>query len=547
MISNFFEKSKEITDRFLQTILFIDDRIYKKSGDLKHNLEVESLIKVFTKARKLCTFCNPTDENDFQDVIELAKKADVCVIDWNIELKNDEIDNSDEEQDVDLVDSRGAFSTKLITNLLLQNRTELKLVFIYTGETKLLNIAESLFNSLQDFGVEKISDNVLGTANSRIIIAGKPTLNSTFKHTPELKSWILEYNDIPEKILTEFTKMTVGLISNVALQVLTSIRSNSFKLLSVYSKENDPAFLAHRAMLPVVEDASELLKNSMLTSIKAIIDYDDVERYCSYNHISMWVDENTFSVKKYKIGKKELTISRKELKRWQKDGFSKAFSSLYLEQFPAEKIDIGKIDNIFKNELHKNTLSYFIPDDNKIENIEEKFSILTHHKSNFSSPSYIPKLTLGTILKGQKTNQYWLCIQQKCDSVRIIGDDARRFLFLPLKIITDQKKFNFLIFDNGNAVKLQVENETHNLRTIRFKATKENAVYARKYGKSGNFFFTPFYYKQHKDYKSKHDETFVWMLDLKDDHAQRMANAYSAKLSRIGLDESEWLRRWSGN
>jgi hypothetical protein len=36
---------------------------------------------------------------------------------------------------------------------------------------------------------------------------------------------------------------------------------------------------------------------------------------------------------------------------------------------------------------------------------------------------------------------------------------------------------------------------------------------------------------------------FEWLCDLKSNHAQRIVNDFSAYLSRVGLDESEWLRR----
>lgn len=37
--------------------------------------------------------------------------------------------------------------------------------------------------------------------------------------------------------------------------------------------------------------------------------------------------------------------------------------------------------------------------------------------------------------------------------------------------------------------------------------------------------------------------SYKWILDLNDSHAQRIVNEYSANLSRVGLDESEWLRK----
>ena len=46
-------------------------------------------------------------------------------------------------------------------------------------------------------------------------------------------------------------------------------------------------------------------------------------------------------------------------------------------------------------------------------------------------------------------------------------------------------------------------------------------------------------------FESSFKEKFIWLSDLKDAHAQRVANNFASQLSRIGLDESEWLRRWA--
>ncbi|MFT5250534.1 MAG: hypothetical protein ACI93P_002276 [bacterium] len=44
-------------------------------------------------------------------------------------------------------------------------------------------------------------------------------------------------------------------------------------------------------------------------------------------------------------------------------------------------------------------------------------------------------------------------------------------------------------------------------------------------------------------YNALKDEEFEWILDLKDWHAQRIVTDYAATLSRVGLNESEWLRK----
>jgi hypothetical protein len=169
--------------------------------------------------------------------------------------------------------------------------------------------------------------------------------------------------------------------------------------------------------------------------------------------------------------------------------------------------------------------------------LEERFSLLTHHKSNCANPSYSPRLTLGTIIQGQRTKKYWICVQQKCDSVRL-DDKPRRFLFLPLTISKENCKFNVVIPEEASYIKVKVDLSTHSLRTIKFTGNKDGSVFARKYGKSHDYYFIQYYKVK------KVDENFKWILDLKDAHAQRISNSYAAKFSRVGLDESEWLRRW---
>lgn len=43
-------------------------------------------------------------------------------------------------------------------------------------------------------------------------------------------------------------------------------------------------------------------------------------------------------------------------------------------------------------------------------------------------------------------------------------------------------------------------------------------------------------------FESKYGEEYEWVLELKDLQAQRIVDAYCSRLSRVGLDESEWLR-----
>lgn len=552
--SSFFNTSKLIADQFIQSVLFVDDQIFSDPSNeediyTRHNLDAPELIKAFSKAQKLCALNNPHDENQLEEVISLAKQTDILILDWRMLLTKKDISSEDEEEDVDSDELRGEFTLKVIKSLFADDKftDSLKLILIYTGEVDLQKIVETLATELKQYNVRHFEKNYLGTLNSRIIVAGKPSLSKQLKHNAELKKWIIPYANVPDILLTEFTKMTEGIVSNVALKAITSIRQSTFKLLGVYNKKVDSGFLSHRSLLPQVDDASELLKDSLLNSLRAILDYNKIENYCNYKYISKWIDDRNLNEKSIKILKKDMKLNKPELKKWQKDGFIEAFKIIWKKQLP--KIDLveDKLSGFFRSEVHKQQeiFQYFLPDDVNDDLIEENFSILTHHKSNHANPSYVPKLTLGTVIKGVKSKDYWLCIQQKCDSIRIQNGEERRFLFLPLLSVNKGKKFNFVVFDKDDIIRLLVISETHKIKTIKFKATSDEVVYARKFGKLNKYLFRPLYSQGHKDFNKDHDENYYWVMDLKDDQAQRIANSFAAKLSRVGLDESEWLRRWS--
>jgi len=69
---------------------------------------------------------------------------------------------------------------------------------------------------------------------------------------------------------------------------------------------------------------------------------------------------------------------------------------------------------------------------------------------------------------------------------------------------------------------------------LKFKSNKDGVVEPKK--RNNKYIFEQVYNK-------RSDEKFEWVLDLKDLHAQRIVADYASNLSRIGLDESEWLRK----
>lgn len=542
--SNFFNSSKEIANKYIQNILFVDDEIFS-SYKTDNSLDGNALINIFSKAKKLCALNQPRYQGDLENIIELAKKADITVLDWKIDIEQNSHESINEEEDEEEYDPRGVFTLKLIQKIMNEQPNCLKLIMVYTGETNLEAILDKIKKTLEHKGCndfEKSTENTLSNSSIKIIVRGKPYLASTLKHNANLKKWIVTYECLPDFLLTEFTKMTEGLISNVVLNAITSIRSNSSKLLNIYNKSMDPAFLAHRALLPIMDEASELLKESISTSIRAIFDYEEIESMCNIEHINNWIDDKISEQKILNIGNNSINIGGNELKIWQKKGFEVMCQETSNKASHNQNQNISKtqIDKYIENSLVDNISYYFSPI--QMEDIDELFSTLTHHKSNYMVPSYTPTLSLGSVIKEEKSKNYWLCIQQRCDCVRIQDDEERRFLFLPLKKVEKTKKFTFIGIENNLLIRLLLNDKTYNVRTIKFKSTLNGKVVSVM--SNGKYTFTPVYSScEHSSYNSEIDGNFIWIMDIKDSHAQRIANNFAAKLARVGLDESEWLRR----
>ena len=540
MSSPFFEKSKEIANDFIQSIVFIDDKAFKVEERNPHEFNAQQITQTFAKSEKICAVYKPETSSDIDNIALVAKKADISVIDWQIIITEEEIVGKGEE-DAEEDEPRGLYTRKIIKEILsdtLNGNENLKLVFVYTGEIDLYNITDTLFDDLTTLSIKGIQkgDCIIYSDKMKIHVISKPSVDNKeeelkFKHNPKLIDKIVTYENLPEFILTEFTKMTCGLLSNFALKSLTEIRKNSSKLLSLFSKDLDPAYLSHQSLLPNQDDANELLLEIMKDSLTGILKYRQLNTFLSASLIKLWLDENIKEIDK-PILKQDGSNTAKKYKR----------DKSLLNNLLTKGVDIKTRFKDVLNPLNFNTKE--IEGYQKENNITlysdltgefhkalyKEFAILTHHKSLYRPITYIPVLSLGTVVLSSNGN-YFVCIQQRCDSVRIFAPDERRFLFILLNKIGEDKQFDFV---TPSGIKLQIENKTYSIRTIKFIGHEEGIIKAIE--KDGKYYFE-------QKYQGDHDEKFEWLFDLKDLHAQRIIANYTAELNRVGLDDFEWIRR----
>ena len=115
--------------------------------------------------------------------------------------------------------------------------------------------------------------------------------------------------------------------------------------------------------------------------------------------------------------------------------------------------------------------------------------------------------------------------------MRIANGDIRRFLFISLDLVDHNSPFDFI---TPNGEKLYLNRKTYDLKTIKFLASDDGSVRAERDQDSLIF----------KQFHQMEDgiESFEYLFELKELYAQRIVDDYSSGLSRVGLDEPEWVR-----
>ncbi|MDY6288351.1 MAG: response regulator receiver domain, partial [Bacteroidales bacterium] len=481
-----------------------------------HNNEFDakSVSDAFLKKGKICAIYAPQTEEDINDCAVSLLKADVVVLDWNLSLKTtSEYDPMADDES----DNRGHYTKQLIKKLVDEaSADKVKLIIVYTGETDLNEITDQIQKHI-NVTPSLIKEDCLlytQTNNIRILVRAKET--SQFEHIEQYKSKIVKYNELPNFIVDEFTKITMGLLPNYALSAITAIRDNTSNILGVFSKDIDPAFLGHYVSIPDCNDAISMLPKIFGTSVTNLIETSDVN-YDSW--IESWINEKIKDCNTI-INGKNIDINAEKLKCLLKSSasFEEKFNTSFGIQEKKEKV------NQYTADLYKiETTKLFCSENADISNY--KWAKLVQHSNLFSSPK-IHRLTTGTIIKYKEENKFLICIQQSCDSVRISADEKRTFLFLPL--VQGIKGEAIVVGEHDHLI---VDNKSYSIELHRFSPYVNNANITAELKENGEYVFEDTDGKQ-----------FVWVAELKEMFAQHIVSAYASQLSRVGIDNSEWIR-----
>lgn len=519
--NSFVSLSRNIVDKFIRDIVFIDEQAYgkvsvntEKAEILNNEFDAKAVSEAFLRKGKICAIYAPQTDEDVKECLSSLLKADAVVLDWNLSLerKSEYDPMADDESD-----NRGYYTKYLINKLIIDaHHNKVKLIVVYTGETDLEGITNQIYENVikvdsnfkkEDCLIFSQSDNI------RVLVRAKET--TQFKHVKQLEDKIVEYDRLPDFIVNEFAEITTGLLPNYALSAITEIRDNTFNILGVFSKEIDPAFLGHYVSVGDIESRT-ILEEIFGCTVKDLIGGKSDDNFA--NQIQKWIEYKFNNVRTITIESKSYDVDSNKLNKVLKSAKEKLSEKLS---------EIGIC--IGNDKAKKNATSLFCFEDPTL--LDHKFAQLVQHKNILNKGTSLHKLNLGTIVKTKKDNEeiFLLCIQQACDSTRISYEEGRNFLFLPLKTELKNGEYEVVVVDEKNHY--LVDNKSYSVVIIHFKPEEDNSLILSKILPSEDVGFV--------DSKG---QQYIWIAELKEILAQRIVDAYTSQLSRIGINNLEWIR-----
>ncbi|TFH46417.1 MAG: hypothetical protein E4G94_02460, partial [ANME-2 cluster archaeon] len=380
---NFMDLSTEVAKKFLHTVVFVDDqaiyeeiehptklippkRIAKKEDESEerqkrnaHTLNVKIVTDEFASKGMICSVLRPSEgESPLENVEQAAKRADVFILDWKI--------NNDD----------GKTAREIINMLISLDNSEysrLRLIIIYTGEPDLDSISASIKAKItKKFDTDFSSDDndfAFQKGHFRIAIFAK---EETIVD-PGCEERVLSIANLPDRLSIEFAKITSGLVSNVAIESLSVLRDNTHLFLSNLESEIDPSYLAHRALLPVPDDAKNHAVDIVASEFHSLLENFEVGDVANINAIDAWFrmtkSDNSYSLKGSWV---DIELTYEDICKCQRIGIEKSGFESNLSNTNKKK---------FKHDVHSTLTQTFCDEDENFQELDYKFAILTSIKN----------------------------------------------------------------------------------------------------------------------------------------------------------------------
>tara|TARA_R110000744_G_scaffold130646_1_gene238317 strand:- start:41 stop:1690 length:1650 start_codon:yes stop_codon:yes gene_type:complete len=543
---NVLEYSIKAAESFVQTAVYIDDRIYKgttktltpkapieapnsrkkavKSAEKNVKLvanqiqqpfqedtspDTYDIVHYFAKKQIVCSLYQPKQDASVSpqsDIFPLCKAADIVVVDW------------------DLYGDRGKKAQELANGLIEQAvkdvPEQLRLILIYTQELNLQAVANEIYETVhKSIGdvfqpVDGDEGLVFYTQNSRVVVLGKP---GRTRPEPYARFTVNE-KDLADVAIREFAKLASGILHAATLLGLGEIRKNSRKILSKFNSNLDPAFLTHLAMCLPVEDASAHVIPLLVSEIESVLEDVLPTPLLSTKLVENWID----SV--WEPGDHLEALFDKQGVDYR--SLAKVLCTKGFKEAIKQEDKVPNINNE-KDRTKKTRKAAKILLPSAESDANQRFSHLMASRTFYGKKA--KALKLGSVIHSRERDSFFLCVQPICDSVRLRHE--RVFVFVQMETSnggSSDGASHVVIKTDDTVQELVYLPKSYRCFTANFKPDMGAGEVLANNDKRGDLFF-----------EDTNGNKFYWADQLRTSHAQRAVEQFARDLSRVGLTESE--------
>lgn len=481
-----------------------DRKLPAAAADSKIN--AEQIVDSFSDLGMICsTFRWTSSSTNFPNSTD---RSDLLILDWKLSP----------------TDENGETARLFLEDRIkkdLNGKRRLRYITIYTD-----NKSDRVFAALmEDFDKIKDIKAVAETGAININVKNGPHLWRILylnkKKTPE--------PEVAKHIVDDFEQFMNGFLPKIVMASVADIRNNTYKYLYRFNSQLDKAALSHFFALrssssvftTAIDNFQEYLINLVVSDIaNSIQSSESVAHLSSEQAIKNYL--NDCGDAKFGILDKDFVKVSSHL--------SNFVSGKDRSKFMAGIRRTFRLKNDRETNRAINTASYplrlEVPDNSN----EEIASIDLYN----SSPRQIDgriQLKAGTIIQRKRdkkdnrpgNNEYLICVQPLCDSIRLDGKSSFPFL----RLERNKKFFNFVVKEPNKYAYLKCEAKPMKLFSTNFEA--DAITLDVRTNESGS-------------YLDLDGVKFQWVAELKEIFAQEILNQLASSSSRVGSNKLEWLR-----
>lgn len=466
-------------------------------------LNWNNIVNAFLEEEVVCSVLRPNREDDIQDIaVRGSKIADLVILDWDLFGDDGEATKS--------------AIVKIITDPQRLKVIGLKVIVIYT-EMSFSSVIDALVN---ECGLTKESDFVYRKEATIVLVFGK--LSVRLMEGEEGSNRITGYSDLPKKIRVDIEEYFGGLVPELAFSSINIIRESAPRILATFDSSLDAPLLTHRALLPEVSDVRPQFVRLLTSEFEAAL-MESPPLADLLNEESIGARLNDFKI----VESSETLVE--ELRK--SPNVADELRSLDNAELAKRAVAMG-LRRLGLGDARLDKL--LIPLTEMFGVDKEPHELLAALMSSTQFGDISPRLEAGVVLENEE--EYWLCVQPLCDSVRISG--SRKFPLLPLVVNVDEtgfpKRGSEAMIRAGDGAALAVSfSKPYELLVTEFEPSgDEESVLAQREDPEGNDW-----------YFEANQTRYRAVCRLRSEFTQQAVQKFTSGVARAGVDSSEWLRR----